>query len=48
MQNEGVMPKEHNHGGARPNAGRKKKEPTKRMSIPLSKVDRVKAIINEK
>ena len=33
------------HGGKRKNAGRKKKEPTKTMRIPLSKVDEVKRLI---
>lgn len=36
------------HGGARKGAGRKPKEPTKVMRIPISKVDKVRKIIAKK
>lgn len=36
------------HGGKREGAGRKSKEPTKVMRIPISKVDKVKKIIAKK
>jgi hypothetical protein len=33
------------HGGKRKGSGRPKKEPTKRMSIPISKIEAVKKLI---
>ena len=36
------------HGGKRKGAGRKPKEPTKRMSIPVSKLEAVKKLVNER
>lgn len=36
------------HGGKRPGAWRKPKEPTQRMSIPISKVESVKKLVNER
>jgi len=36
-----------NHGGARKGAGRKKKEPTKVMRIPISKVSEVLKVIGK-
>ncbi len=33
------------HGGKRKGAGRKPKEPTKRISIPVSKLEAVKKLI---
>jgi hypothetical protein len=35
------------HGGARKGSGRKKKEPTKVMRIPISKVEAVKNLIGK-
>jgi hypothetical protein len=35
------------HGGARHNAGRKKKEPTKRVSVRISKLEAVKKLNQE-
>jgi len=37
--------KKKTHGGKRKGSGRKPKEPTKVMRIPVSKVDQVKALI---
>lgn len=37
--------KKKNHGGKRKGAGRKKKEPTKVMRIPVSKIEAVKALL---
>lgn len=39
--------KNKTHGGARKGAGRKKKEPTKVMRIPISKVDEVLKVIGK-
>lgn len=39
--------KKQKHGGARRNAGRKKKEPTTTIRIPKSKVDAVKEFIRQ-
>lgn len=39
------MKQQKNHGGKRKGAGRPKKEKTKPMRIPLSKVEAVKALI---
>jgi hypothetical protein len=36
------------HGGKRPNSGRKKKEPTKVIRVPISKLEAIYKIINEK
>lgn len=41
------MPKKKQHGGPRKNSGRKKKEKTKVMRIPLSKVTEVEKIIHD-
>jgi hypothetical protein len=40
--------KKINHGGKRLNAGRKKKEPTKVMRIPISKLEAVIEIIKKR
>lgn len=37
--------KKKNHGGKRKGSGRKKKEPTKVMRIPVSKIEAVKALL---
>jgi hypothetical protein len=39
--------KAYRHGGKRKGAGRKPKEPTKRMSIPISKLEAVKKLIQK-
>jgi len=36
------------HGGKRPGSGRKPKEPTKTIRIPLSKIEAVNKIIGKK
>lgn len=41
------MTKKKTHGGKRKGAGRKKKEPTKVMRIPVSKVEEVKKLIEQ-
>lgn len=41
------MKKETTHGGARKGAGRKPKEPTKVMRVPISKVEQVKKLISK-
>jgi hypothetical protein len=43
-----VFSKLNTHGGARENAGRKPKEPTKTMRVPVSMVEVVKKMIEEK
>lgn len=35
------------HGGKRKGAGRKKKEPTKVVRVPISKIEAVKDLIKE-
>jgi hypothetical protein len=41
------MKKKPTHGGKRKNAGRKKKEPTKTIRVPLSKLAEVFKAINK-
>lgn len=41
------MKKSKTHGGKRKNSGRKKKEPTKVVRVPLSKLKDVLAIIGK-
>lgn len=35
------------HGGKRKGAGRKKKEPTKTIRVPVSMVDQIKSLIKK-
>jgi hypothetical protein len=36
------------HGGARKGAGRKRKEPTKTIRVPVSLIPQIKKLIHEK
>jgi DNA polymerase V len=38
---------ENKHGGKRENSGRKKKEPTKTIRVPLSKLEEIKKVIGK-
>ena len=40
------MKKESTHGGARKGSGRKKKEPTKTIRVPISKIPAIMEVIN--
>lgn len=41
------MGKKKKHGGKRKGAGRKKGEPTKVIRVPVSKIEKIKAALNE-
>lgn len=42
------MKKENTHGGKRENSGRKKKEPTKTIRVPISKLPAIMKLIKPK
>lgn len=46
MENRKIKPK--THGGARKGAGRKKKEPTKTIRVPVRLIPKIKLLINDK